>query len=46
MNYTVVYWVLIKETEETVAITRNLEYAQWIRENFPVECVVRYSFER
>ncbi len=40
------YWVMVKETEETVAMTFNEEYANWIAENFPKECVIRFSFVR
>ena len=42
--YKKVYWVMIKETEETVAITENKEYAEWIAQNFPKECIIRPSF--
>lgn len=38
------WWVLVKETEETVAICVNEACANWIAENFPLECVVRVEF--
>ena len=37
------YWVLIKTTERTVAMTYSKEDAFWIAANYPQECIVRYA---
>lgn len=37
------YWVLIKATERTVAMTYYKEDAFWIAANYPQECIVRYT---
>ena len=37
------YWVLIKATQETVAITHNKDHAFWIAANFPQVCIVRVT---
>ena len=37
------YWVLIKATERTVAMTAYKEDAFWIAANYPQECIVRYT---
>lgn len=44
--YKVTYWVLVEETEETVAITPIAEYAEWICNNFPKKCILRITFDK
>lgn len=39
------YWVLAKDTEETIARCNNKEIADWIADNFPMACMVRVTFK-
>jgi len=41
--FTVTYWVLVADTDKTIAICTDKDAAEWIAANFPCECVVRYA---
>jgi hypothetical protein len=37
------YWVLTKDTEETVAISKFKQVAEIVAKNYLKECIVRYA---
>lgn len=37
----VTYFVLEKTTEETLAMTKKLEVAEFLRDNYPTEAIIR-----
>lgn len=37
------YFVLSVATDETIAQTTNKKAAQWIANNYPMDCVIRVS---
>ena len=44
--FTVTYWVLAVNTDETIAMCSDKNAAEWIATNFPRECVVRYTISK
>ena len=44
--FRVLYYVLLEDTEATVAICDNRSIAEWICDNFPQKCVVRTTITR
>lgn len=41
--YSISYYVLAKDSEETIAICFNEDSARWILKNYPQECILRIA---